>query len=176
MSELIAEVFRFCPRCGQAAESVGANPFRCGACDYTHFFSPCVAVGGIFRDDRGRVMFLHRQNDPGKGKLGLPGGFVDAGETVEEAMRREAMEEINLQISKMQYLVSFPNNYNFRGVTVPVTDFFFVCEVESYDGIAVQESEVSDWHFCHPDESTLRDMAFESNRKAMRVFLQQYPC
>ena len=173
MSELIRDVFRFCPRCGLASETTGVNPFRCSGCDFTYFFGPCVAVAGIFTDDRGRVLFLRRQRDPGKGKLGIPGGFVDAGESVEDALRREALEEMNLEIRQMDFLASFPNNYVYKGVTLPVTDVFFACSVETFETIAAERSEVASWHFCHPTEATMNEMAFESNRKAIELYLRR---
>ena len=173
MSEPISQVFQHCPRCGQRSETVGRNPFRCAGCDYTHFFGPCAAVGGIICDRDGQVLFLRRQRDPGKGKLGIPGGFVDAGESAEQALKREALEEVNLRVLRVTYLASFPNQYAFRGVILPVTDIFFECEVESFDSIAAEESEVASWHFCHPNESTLSEMAFESNRLAVEEFLRR---
>lgn len=172
MSKLMWEVFRFCPRCGAAIETTG-NPMHCSSCDYTHFFGPCSAVAGILTDADGRVLFLRRQKDPGKGKLGLPGGFVDAGESAEDALKREAFEEMNLRVKRMEYLASFPNNYTYQGVTLAVTDMFFTCEVESFESIAAEESEVAGWHFCKPDEATLEQMAFLSNRKAVEAFINR---
>ena len=47
------------------------------------FFGPFVAVGGLVINDKGQLLMVRRAKDPGKGKLGLPGGFIDAGEAVE---------------------------------------------------------------------------------------------
>lgn len=173
MSERIADVFQYCPRCGQAAATLGDSPFRCQACEYIHFFSPCTAVAAIICDHDRKVLFLERQREPGKGKLGLPGGFVDAGESAEEALKREVFEEINLEVSSLQFLASFPNTYAYRGVALPVTDLFFLCEVQSFDSIAAQQSEVAGWRFCHPGSQQLEAMAFDSNRKAVEEFLRR---
>jgi len=133
-------------------------------------------VAGILADERGRVLFLRRQRDPGKGKLGIPGGFTDAGESVEDALKREVLEEMNLQIRCMDFLASFPNSYTYEGVTLPVTDVFFTCGVETFETIAAERSEVASWHFCHPTEAMLAEMAFESNRKAVEVYLSRRDC
>lgn len=172
MSEPVARIFHFCPRCGAAPETVGASPFRCLGCNLSFFFGPCTAVAGVICDCEGKVLFIKRQKDPGKGKLGLPGGFVDAGESIEEALRREVFEEINLLVARMEYLASFPNTYDYQGVVLPVTDVFFRCDVDSFDNIAAEESEVAGWHFCHPDASTLNELAFESHRQALDEYLQ----
>ena len=169
----LAEVFRFCPRCGQAAESVGGNPFHCSACGYSHYFTPVAAVAGIIADQQQQVLFIRRQKDPGKGKLCAPGGFVDPGEGAEEALIREIREEVNLQAEQLQYLASFPNRYVYRGVATWVTDVFYTCQVESFEDIAAQEGEVEEWLFLRPTRRELRRMAFESHRQALEIYLQQ---
>jgi 8-oxo-dGTP diphosphatase len=47
---------------------------------------------------------IRRKKDPFKGQLALPGGFVNEGETVEDAMRREAMEETSLEVEPIEIL------------------------------------------------------------------------
>lgn len=46
-----------------------------------------------------RIVLIKRKNDPYKGHYALPGGFVDVGETVENAAIREAKEETGLDIT-----------------------------------------------------------------------------
>jgi ADP-ribose pyrophosphatase len=122
-------------------------------------------------DAQRQVLLLVRGKDPGKGKYGLPGGFVDPGETAEQALAREVQEEIGLTVRSQTYLTSFPNQYVFGGFTLPVTDLFFVMEVKSFDPIRTVDGEITAWHFCHPGRRELNRMAFESNRRALEVFL-----
>ena len=150
----------------------GRNPFACSSCEFTHFFAPVSAVGSIITDPSGLVLLLVRGKDPGKGKYGLPGGFIDVGETAEEALAREVLEEVRLKVTAMTYLVSFPNEYVFHGFVLPVTDMFYVAEVESFDGMKTQQGEIDAWHFCRPGKKELRRMAFESNRKALEMYLR----
>jgi ADP-ribose pyrophosphatase YjhB (NUDIX family) len=169
----LAAAFRHCPRCGSPIASPGANPLVCGACGFQFFFGPVSAVGGIIADTSGQVLLLRRAKDPGKGLFGLPGGFIDAGETAEEALIREVREETSLAVTRTSYLCSFPNEYVYRGVIIPVTDLFFACKVASLDGLHAADGEISGFHICLPGVAELGRMAFESNRRALERYLAQ---
>ncbi|MEM8733646.1 MAG: NUDIX domain-containing protein, partial [Planctomycetota bacterium] len=82
-SKHVSQVYEFCPRCAKPASNPGQVPFQCVECGFTNYFGPVTAVGGIVVNEKGEMLFIRRARDPGKGKWGLPGGFVDAGETGE---------------------------------------------------------------------------------------------
>lgn len=168
----LPDVFLYCPKCGRSAESSGKNPFHCAACHFKFFFGPTVAVGAIVADDQGRILFLKRARNPGLGKYGIPGGFVDEGESTEDALIREVREETNLKVESLRYLATFPNSYPYQGVLYPVADIFYECHVTGYDTIALQAGEVDGYLFCHPTEKELDNMAFVSNRRAVEIYLQ----
>src|SRR5512143_4372649 len=89
-----AAAFRYCPRCGSGPSDPGADPlFACAGCWFYYHFNPAVAAGVIADDAQGRVLLVRRAKDPGRGLLGVPGGFVDIEEPAEAAVRREAREE-----------------------------------------------------------------------------------
>ena len=58
-----------------------------------HMTADCVAF-----DTRGRVLLIRRGSPPFVGRRALPGGFVDIGETVEDACRREMKEETGVTV------------------------------------------------------------------------------
>lgn len=51
-----------------------------------------------------KVLMIKSKKDPFKGQLALPGGFVNEGETVEDAMKREAMEETSFEVEPIDIL------------------------------------------------------------------------
>ncbi len=65
--------------------------------------NPVPTVDVILQRDS-KVLMIRRKNDPFKGYLALPGGFVNEGETVEEAMKREAKEETSLEVEPIEIL------------------------------------------------------------------------
>lgn len=89
---------RFCPRCGQPAEVTFPRRIVCSHCGYAAYFNPKPVAAAIPVDGRGRVILLRRGFDPGRGLWTFPGGFVDLGESVEEAARRETEEELRLAV------------------------------------------------------------------------------
>ena len=64
--------------------------------------TPALTVDCVVIDGEGRLLLIRRGNPPHKGKYALPGGFVDVGETVEDACRRELMEETGVKAGRLQ--------------------------------------------------------------------------
>ena len=89
---------RFCPRCGQPADVAFPRSIACSHCGYSAYFNPKPVAGAIPVDDEDRVILLRRGFDPGRGRWTFPGGFVDLGESVEEAAHRETDEELGIAI------------------------------------------------------------------------------
>jgi 8-oxo-dGTP diphosphatase len=89
---------RFCPRCGGSADVDFPRRIVCPHCGYAAYYNPKPVAGAIPIDDSGRVILLRRGFDPGRGLWTFPGGFVDLGESVQEAARREASEELEIEI------------------------------------------------------------------------------
>lgn len=63
--------------------------------------TPLLVTDAVVFDARGRVLLIRRGNPPFKGHYALPGGFVDVGETVEAACRRELLEEAGVEIGRL---------------------------------------------------------------------------
>lgn len=89
---------RFCPRCGRTAEVEFPQRIVCGHCGYEAYYNPKPVAGAIPVDGQGRVVLLRRGFDPGRGLWTFPGGFVELGESVEEAAMRETAEELDMAI------------------------------------------------------------------------------
>ena len=69
----------------------------------TNYKNPVPTVDVILQKDSS-ILTIRRKKDPFKDCLALPGGFVNNGETVEEAIKRETLEETSLQIEPIDIL------------------------------------------------------------------------
>jgi NAD+ diphosphatase len=170
--------FQFCPQCGRR-QTAPASPitgtetaFRCPECAFTYYFNPAIAAGVFIANPNGEVLFIRRARDPAKGRLAVPGGFIDVGETAEAGLRRETREEVNLDLGPMEYLCSQPNEYLYKGVSYPVLDLFFTAQVPGGGAIKALDG-VQSCHWFKPAEVNLEELAFPSIRAAWRVFLEK---
>jgi ADP-ribose pyrophosphatase YjhB (NUDIX family) len=88
----------FCPRCGASAAVDYPRSLGCTSCGYMAFFNPKPVAGAVPVTPTGELILMRRGTPPSKGRWTFPGGFVDLGESVEEAARREAREEIGIDL------------------------------------------------------------------------------
>jgi ADP-ribose pyrophosphatase YjhB (NUDIX family) len=175
MTDNRQQVFRYCPRCGKEGfAQAGRDAFGCGACGFTYHINPAAATGAFICDPQGRVLLVRRAKDPGKGKLSLPGGFVDSRESAEDGLRREILEEVGLVVDSLHYLVSFPNVYPYREVVYDTLDLFFVATVRSLNTAHARE-EVAGLVIIQVADINEEEFAFESVKKAAAVFKSWWP-
>jgi mutator protein MutT len=166
------ELFRFCPRCGvrRPDENHGQSPLLCGSCSLAFYFNPTVAAAAFVLDTTGRVLLIRRAKDPSAGKLGVPGGFIDFGESAEDGLRREVREEVGIEIEQLRFLVSFPNTYFYREVTYPVVDLYFTAVAVSPESARALDAVLRvEWRM--PHEVPEEEIAFPSMRVALRTLL-----
>jgi len=64
---------------------------------------PVVGVGAVIVCD-GKILLVKRRGEPGRGKWSVPGGLVELGETVEEAVIREVKEETGLDVAEPELI------------------------------------------------------------------------
>ncbi|MFO1459205.1 MAG: NUDIX domain-containing protein [Verrucomicrobiota bacterium] len=160
--------FKFCPSCGASRPSIQKGVLvHCDACGFHFHFNPAVSVSAFLRRRDGKVLLIRRARSPGRGKLAPPGGFVDIGETAENALLRELREEVGVAATSVQFLCSFTNRYPYRGVTYPVVDLFFTARV-SNSGKASALDEVREIGWFDPSEVGANQLAFPSMKSAWK--------
>lgn len=171
--------FKLCPQCGSKnIKSVTDFHWLCPDCGYSLYNNIAAAVGLVLVAENKLLTFTRTKN-PAKGKLGLPGGFVNAEETLEEACNRECNEEIGITPPKFTYLCSAPNTYPYKTVTYKTCDTFFSAEYpgtaeELLASVKTVDGEAENCIMVPLSELNLDDIAFESMRKAIRTYIENH--
>lgn len=161
--------FEYCPRCGSHNFNIhGERSRQCSDCNFTYYANASASTAAIITNSKGEILLTTRAFEPAKGKLDLPGGFVDMNETAEEALIRELKEELNIDINNpITYLFSLPNEYNFSGITVHTLDLFFKIEVD--DNIQIKtDDDVASAQFYNINDVNIEDIGLNSIKKAIQ--------
>ncbi|MBI3270197.1 MAG: NUDIX domain-containing protein [Planctomycetes bacterium] len=86
-----------CSYCGQAFDRDQAWPRVCGRCGETTYQNP-IPVSVVLLPVDGGLLAIRRGIEPALGRLALPGGYVNWGETWQEAGAREVLEETGIRL------------------------------------------------------------------------------
>jgi len=101
-----ARTHRFCGQCGGAmAVQPGERAMRC-ACGHTAY--PRISPAMMVLVKRGDAILLARNIAAPPGRMSALAGFLEAGESVEEAIHREVREEVGVEVKDLRYFASQP--------------------------------------------------------------------
>ena len=98
---------KYCGCCGEVlVKDVKERMLRCNKCENMVFprLNPAVIVGVTHKNK----ILLSKYNRQPKGNYALVAGFIEVGETLEEGVRREVLEEVGLHITNIRYYKSQP--------------------------------------------------------------------
>lgn len=122
------------------------------------YVSPALTVDAVLLKGN-EVLLIRRGREPHKGEWALPGGFVDVGETVEDACRRELVEETGLRGDIVDLLGVYSDPARDpRGHTVSVTFVLKVSGIVHTDDL--DDADEAKWF----DLDALPKLAFDHDR------------
>jgi ADP-ribose pyrophosphatase YjhB (NUDIX family) len=153
---------KYCPRCGEAAEVAYPRSITCPHCGYGAYYNPKPVAAAIPVTADEHIVLLRRGFDPGKDLWTFPGGFVDLGETVEEAARRETREEIRADV-ELTDLVGVYSQATERIVLI-----VFAASIQVEPRTTAEALQVQAFA---PDEIPWEELAFWSTTNALKDFL-----
>ena len=119
---------------------------------------PIATVAAIIKNDEGKILLTRRNVEPFRGQWCLPGGHIDANETVKTAVIREVKEETGLDFTPkfITYLDEIAPEHNWHAVVM-------VFDGKGTGKIITQESEVTDVRWFSLQEARSLPLAFTHN-------------
>jgi ADP-ribose pyrophosphatase YjhB (NUDIX family) len=164
---------RFCALCGGAMRQRIVLPDRkrfkvCNECGFVDFPGPKL-VAGCFIVESGRVLLLRRGLAPQIGKWTFPGGYVDLGETPQQAALRETLEEVGMSVPKGRLLGLYSDpRHPIAAVAVYLTQ-------PGMDGpsLSVEATEV---RYFRPEELPWDELAFRTTYDALKDWMSLKNC
>ena len=156
---------KFCGLCGCPNNSMNIDRSKnCTNCNSLIYPQTSMAViTGILKD--GKILLAHNANFP-QGMYSLIAGFVELGETLENAVRREIMEEVGLKVKNIRYFGSQP--WPFPSSMM----IGFLADYDSED-IKTDDVEILDANWYSPDEFPDIPQEYSIARKIINYYKEE---
>lgn len=168
------DIFHFCPKCGSNQFNVHSpTSKKCDICGFEYFKNPVIGAAAVVFDNKDRLLCIRRAKNPGKGTLALPGGFVDNGETIEQAAVREAKEETGIDVKLTGLIANIPNTYIYSGMEQYPLDFFFGAEITDLSCMRPQEGEAGEILFIPREQINPKDFGMLSTQIFLKNLLKK---
>ncbi len=155
---------RFCGRCGHPMRMDHVERMmRCEDCG--NLVYPKICPGVIVAVTNGnRLLLTKYANRPGAVNYALVAGFTEIGETLEETVEREVMEEVGLRVKNIRYYKSQPWSFS----STLLCGFF--CEVDGDTAITLDKRELAVGEWFEREEIPLEDDGVSLTREMIGTF------
>ena len=156
----------YCSNCGNKNERGhidGNTRFHCVKCKAIHYENP-KPTATLICPKGDSILLGRRAFDPGKGEWGLPGGFMELNETLEEAAQRELKEETNLD-GKVTKILGTCSHYG--SVFGDILLIGMVMKIKNWE-ILKTGDDACDANFFEVDK--FPKLAFECHQKIFELY------
>ena len=156
-------VNRFCGACGgKTVHDEKERMMRCNSCGNMIFprIAPAVIIGLTHNDKLMLSTYANREYK----RYGLLAGFIEIGETAEEAVAREVMEEVGLKVKNVRYYKSQP-----WGVAGNLSIGYF-CDLDGDDTVHLDENELATAEWFDRNALPAKDDGISLTREMIRIF------
>jgi 8-oxo-dGTP diphosphatase len=132
--------------------------------------SPLVAVSALLHR-RGRLLLVRRASPPNAGRWALPGGLVELGEGLEEALAREMMEELGIRV-RLDSILDASSSILLDSGGKTRYHYVLICyAARPLDGAIALNRESSEFGWFEPRRAARMDVT-EGTSRAIKKFLR----
>jgi NAD+ diphosphatase len=167
---------KYCEQCATELVKEAEAKYHCPGCGSDFYINPRGACAVFLLDTEGKLVLAKRAHEPHVGKLDPIGGFLDIGESFEEAMYRELKEESGLNphdISELEYLGSAYDPYPWQNRITPVASVYFLAKLK--DGAVYKANDdVADIVHVAIDQIGKDDVAWRGMWLMLEKFRQKF--
>lgn len=161
----------YCCRCGHhpldhsVPEGDTHERLTCSACGYVYYDNPKVIAGAIIEHE-GRLLLCQRGIPPRVGTWTLPAGFMERGESVEEAAQREVMEETGIQAEIL-------TPYSIFSVP-PTNELYIIYRARMREWRASPGHETLDVKWFHPGDIPWDEIFYPAIRQILERYIDEH--
>ena len=159
----------YCSKCGKENNFSfidGEKRYHCKYCKSIHYQNP-KPTATLICPKKNEILLVQRAFSPGKGEWGLPGGFLELGETLEQGAKRELNEETNLN---GKYIKLLGHCSHFNSVFGDILLLGIEMKIENWEqlkaGDDAQDAKIFNLNNCP-------DLAFECHQKILDIYLSK---
>lgn len=154
---------RYCGRCGKPMiQDEKERMMRCPQCGLMEFPKICPAV--IIGLTHGNKILMSKYAGREFKKYALLAGFNEIGESIEETVRREVMEEVGLKVKNIRYYKSQP--WSFTDTLL----LGFFCELDGDDTITLDQDELALAEWFEREEMPVKEEDLSLTNEMMMAF------
>ncbi len=163
------KAFKYCLLCGSIAKP-NDQYIECTNCGYRFFINPAPCNAAIIENENGEILLVERKFDPKKGYWDVPGGFIQADESLEESTKREIREELGVDMQINKIIGVYEDTYLFQDIIVPTLGVIVSAKIVK--GTLQPSDDITSFKFFPKKDVLKQKLAFESVRKGLTDYLK----
>lgn len=162
-------VYKFCPVCSNKLNFKKENLLVCLSCKFEFYINAVPCNAAIIENEKGEILLVKRKFPPQKGYWDWPGGFLDAGESLEESIKREIKEELGVEIEFLKLIGVYSDTYLFQNINNPVICIVMAGKIK---GEIKVSDDVSGYKYFSKKDIFKQKLAFKAMEKGLLDYIK----
>ena len=163
-------MYKFCPKCAgelkMQKRDYAMHPV-CQKCGFVFYQNSKPTSSPLIVNEKNEVLLVKRAIQPHLGKWDIPGGFLENGEDPIVGLKREAREELDVEIEPIKLITVYVDKYPYERGDFYTLNLFYKTRITS--GKIKLDAENSDYHWFEQKDIPWSGLAFANTAIALRA-------